>query len=306
MPIDINQNYIDTTEKWKSVARAASDWKNELIRELGFDAGTLAKEFTSIASGEKCNSHYKHLDDRAYKIVCNIKEREGVEVAKLFLQLVIAEALEMTAIKRKQNQLPYTLNSNQLRHFLRIINKENLADSWLDIDADLFMKEYGLASERLYAAGAQLLDRRCGVPRSVIFKEGVTKAPAKLMFFAKLAGFKPMIQIHTHTFNLDRFNPEGWDECYRGCVELYRIFPELLGVFGSSWFYDPTIVKISPRLQYLQSIPQASGAALFYYSTDSSAIANATSSSHSRRKLYEEGLYLPKNYMMIWSKKIPN
>ena len=281
----------------------ALEQQEQLSQELGVDFTRNASEFIAVNSGGGCNHHYKHIDDAARAITTDVHQKSSAETVRLFLRLVIIKAILLTITKRLSAPLPATLAANQFRHFDRILSGKSMRDDWLDIDADLFQKEFGLASERLFAAGSQLLDKNCGIPRSIIFKDGLVKALASFLFLAKLSGFKPFIQIHTHTFNLDKFNESGWDECYQGCVELYEMFPELLGVFGSSWFYDPTVAEISPRLKYLQTIPASGGAKFLYYSAGGAAIGNATSTSESRKKMYEEGRYAPKSYMMIWGKK---
>ena len=42
---------------------------------------------------------------------------------------------------------------------------------------------------------------------------------------------------------------------------------------------------------------------MLYVSTGGDHIDNATSTSPSRRKLYEEGKYMPKSYMLAWGKR---
>jgi hypothetical protein len=288
--------------EWEQLREAASKWKEELSNTLGSTLTEDASTFVKYATRERTLSHYKHFDANAKSIVAKIQKTQGDISTRQFLKLTIAAALVGTIEKRRLSPLPTILNRNQLHHFRRILSQRDFSDDWLGIEEDLFQKEFGLAAERLYASGSQLLDRNCGVPRSIIFKEGITKILGKLMFFSRLKGFKPMVQIHTHTFNLDKFNEGGWVECYMGCVELYQIYPNLLGVFGSSWFFDPAVVKISPRLEYLRSIPSHGGARFHFFSSDGSAVANATSTSESRKKLYQDGKYKPKNYAMIWGK----
>ncbi len=287
----------------KSLENLATEQQDQWSRELGPDITKNANEFVSANSGNIINFHYKHVGEAAKSIVADVEEKTNAETGKLFLRLVIIQSIIKTIAKRLVVPLPNTLAVNQLRHFERMVGGKNMGDDWLDIDNDLFQKEFGLASERLFAAGSQLLDKNCGIPRSIVFKDGIVKSPKKLWFFSGLLGFKPLIQIHTHTFNLDKFNEEGWNECYFGCVELYQVFPQLLGVFGSSWFYDPVVADISPRLKYLQRIPESGGAKFFYYSSGGSAVGLATSTSESRKKMFDEGKYSPKSYMMVWGRQ---
>lgn len=173
---------------------------------------------------------------------------------------------------------------------------------WLDVEHDLFHKEFGIATLRLYVAGAQLIDPRCGIPRSILFKGGAGTVPGNVAKLLRLGGFRAYFQIHTHKFMLDTFNAEGWNECYRCCAELYALHPEVRGMYGSSWFYDPALDVVSPRLFYLRAIPMAGGAELFFVEESGDALNNSLSTSPTRRKLYEEKKYSPKSYMLAWGR----
>ena len=111
-----------------------------------------------------------------------------------------------------------------------------------------------------------------------------------------------MFQIHTHTAYLNEFNDEGWRECYRVCADLYSLHPEVKGMFGGSWFYDPALAIVSPRLAYLSDVPREGGAHFFLAATGGEFVKDALATSPSRRKLHEEGRYFPHNFMMIWGR----
>ena len=72
---------------------------------------------------------------------------------------------------------------------------------------------------------------------------------------------------------------------------------------GLSWFYDPYLKEISPSLNYLREIVIDNGGSLYYVGPNESAIRNATLLSMKRKELYEEGKYMPTNYLYIWPKK---
>ena len=74
-------------------------------------------------------------------------------------------------------------------------------------------------------------------------------------------------------------------------------------MFGASWFYDPVLATVSPRLGYLRDVPLNGGAKLFFVEKGGAALANSLSTSPTRRKLYEEGKYVPTTYMMAWGRK---
>lgn len=247
--------------------------------------------------------HYKVFPAPVHAAADQVRALCGEEGLRRFLRAVLASAVLSTVASDRYRALPPRCAANQARHLLRIAGDADDRADWLDLGHDLFQKEFGLATLRLYAAGAQLVDYRCGVPRSTPMREGVLKALPKLLVFGRLGGFRPYFQIHTHSFNLDAFDEPGWEECYLCCAELYRVHPEVLGMFGSSWFYDPALDAISPRLAYLRTTPQAGGASLMFVVEGGEAINNATATSPSRRRLFEEGTYKPTNYMLVWGRR---
>ncbi len=182
--------------------------------------------------------------------------------------------------------------------YRRILADAQPTDDWLDLGMDIYHKELGLALLRLYAAAAQLIDVRCGLPRSLLFKGGLAGLPAAAGALLRLGGFSPYFQIHTHTAYLAEFNEGGWNECYRTCADLYAIHPEALGMFGASWFYDPVIQNVSPRLAYLSEIPIGGGAERLPFARDGEFVKDALSTSPSRRKLHAEGKYKPESYLL--------
>jgi hypothetical protein len=85
--------------------------------------------------------------------------------------------------------------------------------------------------------------------------------------------------------------------------ELLKINQEVKGYFATSWFYDPELEKISPRLTYLRDVITENGGKLFVKGSSPRTIRDATFKSPTRRKLYEEGKYLPTDYLIVWPRK---
>jgi hypothetical protein len=245
---------------------------------------------------------YKMIAAPARHRVQAIAARSGVAGRRSFLRGALSHAARKTLASAGFARLPPLVAKHQARHLARIAHDVDFTSEWLDLDHDLYQKEIGLATLRLYAAGAQLVDVRCGVPRSLVYRGGFLAGLDALSHFLKLGGFKPYFQIHTHTFNLDQFNERGWNDCYLCCAELYDLHPEVLGVFGSSWYYDPAIETISPRLSYLRSVPINGGARTYFMAKGGDAIDNALATSPTRRQLYKANKYEPTNYLLVWGK----
>lgn len=288
------------------IKEQATDSANTLagaLRAIVPDVDTEIDAFIRVALDVGRFDHYKVFPARAQAIIAKLSAAHGPAVVRRFLRAALAGAVRQTVASERYRALPPRTKANQVRHLSRIALDQDVEAQWLDLDQDLFQKEFGLATMRLYAAGSQLVDFRCGVPRSTVMKEGIGSALPKLLTMMRLSGFRPWFQIHTHTFNLDAFNEAGWEECYLCCAELYQVHPDVLGMFGSSWFYDPALTTVSPRLAYLRQTPCDNGAALMFVVKAGEAIANATATSPSRRALYEQGKYLPTNYMLLWGRE---
>lgn len=246
--------------------------------------------------------HYKKINDNARKIVSEIQLGSKFNNVQEFLRLSILQSIVVNCESGKFDGLPQNVFRCQTDHLKRIASVFSIDDEWLNLDNDIFQKEMGITNLRLYVAGSQLVDIRCGIPRSIILKKGLLRMPTLLLKFIRTGGFKPFFQIHTHKFNLRKFNEDGWNECYLCCVELYELHPESLGMFGASWFYDPALNEISPRLSYLSNIPLLGGAFIIRFSQDDESKENAISTSETRKQLYLEGKYKPTSYMLVWPK----
>lgn len=276
--------------------------RDRLLLKLPDSAATQLAEFVDIASGRDKFASYKVFPQKNYEIIENIHTHDGDLRVRIFLRAAIVHQLLCSLTSPAFTCLPQRVREQQLKQFSRIVSEDNTTAPWLDINIDLFQKEFGIAALRLYVAGSQLVDPYCGIPRSILTRGRPLDWIRSSVAVGMLGGFRPYFEIHTHQFMLDTFNEEGWNECYRCCAELYELHPEIIGMYGSSWFYDPALGNISPRLDYLRAVPQAGGAYLLYVESGGNAILNSTSTSPTRKQLYEQGKYMPRNYMIVWGK----
>lgn len=244
---------------------------------------------------------YKHFPADATAVLAQARSEAGEGIDRLVLCGALLCAVARTAETEALAGLPRRVRSHQLRQLARIITVADADSPWMSLEDDRFHKEFGLASLRLLAAAAQVLDLRSGIPRSVVVRQVLKAGEWHLVpAFLRLKGFHPLIEIHTHQGYLDDFNEEGWNECYRCCSEVYEQHPRLLGMFGASWFYDPQLERISPRLGYLSTIPLGGGAFRFLMAERGEFAQDAIATSPTRRQLYESGQYRPRSFMLVW------
>ena len=114
---------------------------------------------------------------------------------------------------------------------------------------------------------------------------------------------QPWFRPHTEGRYLNEFNDAGWQDCYREIARLLERHPQIRGMAATSWFYDPALGEISPRLDYLRRLPMDHGALLVRHGTTPFDIHSATATSASRRALHEAGNYDPVCCSILWDRR---
>ena len=163
---------------------------------------------------------------------------------------------------------------------------------------DILLKDLAIGRHKMFPAGAQLVEPHSCFHRALLVRGGPRQALRMIRLMLKTGGHQGWYQIHTHPLELSEFNPDGWNVCYARIAGMLERHRDCKGMWGGSWFYDPALAQVSPRLAYLREIPTNNGAELFYSNEDTHGGALATSKT--RRALHESGKYNPKSYALIW------
>ena len=222
-----------------------------------------------------------------------------------FAALLVAKLLADAPARAAARSVPAALLPELLRHSERILATytEGLpACDWLE--DDVFLKDLSICRLDSFAAVSQVIEQGARIPVGDILK-GAPSHALRLGRTLAANGFRKgsYLENHTHTPMLDGFHPTGWDDCYLLAAQLLEARPDHLGMIGASWFYDPDLAILSPRLGYLTEVPRNGGAIFFRVGSDQSDIDLATATSPTRRRLVESGLYRPTRYLMIWPRK---
>ena len=287
---------------FSSLMRRASDKLSMGFAILDRLAPDLTAEpMRAVAEQLGPRTHYKHFPDACHALVEQTRLRHGPEAVRNLLAVSLWQGMVDMLGSGKWQGLPARVQAHQARQLERLLVQQPQDGQWQTLSDDGYQKDFGLATLRLYAAAAQLVDPRCGIARSIVWRAGLGGLAPACRMVVDLRGFAPMFQIHTHTAYLDEFNEEGWNECYRTCADLYALHPECLGMFGGSWFYDPVLASISPRLTYLSAIPIAGGAHRVLAESEGDFVQDAIATSPSRRQLFEAGRYRPRSFLLAWS-----
>lgn len=166
---------------------------------------------------------------------------------------------------------------------------------------DILLKDLGLCRQAVFPAGMRVVEPNSGFHRILIFRGGWVQALRFLELLIRTGGHRHWYQVHTHLSELDDFNPDGWIRCCLRLADMMKLHPEIRGLWTGSWFNDPVIETISPRLTYLRKMPQDNGAYVFYSSV--AINSGALAKSKTRQKLFEQRKYLPKSYAVIWPRR---
>lgn len=120
-----------------------------------------------------------------------------------------------------------------------------------------------------------------------------------------MAGAKkePWLEAHTESRWLSDFNEAGWNNVWACGAEMCRQRPELAGMIGSSWFYDPPLTDISPRLAHLRQNPLKGGAFMVWQGPAPIHTERAGASSPTRKAMIDEGKYQACSWLMVWPRR---
>lgn len=261
----------------------------------------LIKQYPKVA-----DYHFVSPDVKGF---CgNLKQYTNEHILELFHKLVlvalIAESQKVLPNKKFNQDINLLFETN----YDRIINSVELESpegAYL-YSNDKFCKDLALTYFRLIPMGAQKINLS-GLSKQFLLKCGFKQFIQGLNFVGmEMGGFSPLFEMHTDSNDphlLGEFNEEGWIRFYKRMPDIFKLYPDVKGVFGSSWFFDPALDHISPRLAYLRTTVTDNGGKLFYIGPDEQSANNATSKSKTRKKLYQEGKYKPADYLLVWPRE---
>jgi hypothetical protein len=220
-----------------------------------------------------------------------------VDVSRL-LMTELALSLEQTLSRRKLVPELMALvppAASRLLNHLR-----DSTDSSYRYPDDYFVKDLRFVAGMTVPGGAEVLDLRSKAGMRVS-AQVLRRQPTLAHLRALLTGSRsdPWFRIHTEKRYLRHFHEAGWDAFYLRVAALLPAHPQVRGVVGTSWFFDPQLDVISPRLTYLRK-PLERGAFLVPGRTGAFDIASATVNSEARRQLFEQGRYVPVPQTLVW------
>ena len=287
----INEKIYQTEEKLSSIGSPL----NKL-----FPIDTIIKNIASLPA----YSGYSFLGESTIYELDAMGKRFGAKTEALFCQLIILRFAEISIKRLGQGVFPATIEALYTQWLQKIILDFPLKIKGYYYENDLFLKYLSVCSMRCLPVGGAWIAEQSGISRRFLFTGGFVQFFKSLFFLLfSMRGSVPFYQIHMVQSMKDQVNPEGRYECYRGVSELLKVNKDVKGMLAGSWYYDPAIQSISPRLSYLSQNAIENGAKVFKVGSTAADINNATLRSNTRKKLYEAKKYLPTTYLLIWPRK---
>jgi hypothetical protein len=247
---------------------------------------------------------YSFVPEMADEICTAIEARVGLEAVEAYNRLAMLRLISEAETHLQNKKLTAGIRSLIFDYHDRILKDMAAPRKGFYLHSnDRFAKDFAVCRLKLLPCGAELVDPRSGVARSILKKGGIGQLLSGLRLFCfRLGGFKPYYQIHFDQRLVGGFNEEGYTQLYLRLADLLELNPSIKGIMSGSWWHDPQLAEISPELGFIGKWPESSGAELLLVGSFDDATVDATRFSATRTKLYKEGTYKPQVYLMIWGR----
>jgi len=250
---------------------------------------------------------YNYLGNEVREYCNNIIKSSHEKIMELYHKLILITLILKAKDKLDSKRLPEDINILYGSNFERIVKDfESNAPGFYKYPNDKFFKDLAICTLRMIPIGALKMHLNA-IPKKILFKKGWGQFIRDIVFVLfEPGGFKPLYQMHIDSHDPDltaQYNYEGRRRAYIRVAEILKINYKIKGVFASNWYFDPQLEEISPRLNHVRDLFVKNGGQLFYLGPSAQGIMDATLNSPTRRRLYNEGRYIPRDYMAVWPRK---
>lgn len=270
---------------------------------FGSDFDSYLAEAVGALPAATESPNLQHPVDRLLPVGRDIEARFGPSALPRFGACLVA-ALGIEQRRPSGPPLPQSVEAlypGTIERLARHLTGGSLEAYW--IGSDDFLKDLRFVGGYSVPCGTVSADVYGEISRRSGIKSAVRYGDLKNGFKIAMHGGPPWFDIHADSRHLEEFTPQGWLASYRRIADLLNSRPDVKGLVGTSWFYDPAVLHISPRLSYLHEVPLANGASLVKHGHSDEDARRATATSATRRSAVDRGSYHPRSYSMVWPRE---
>lgn len=269
------------------------------------EASQLVADIRQAAESTPTGHGYQAMPGLFRALIRRVTDGKTPDAVSALLDLTLLSFIEQFDERFEEAGLPESLLPYYRENIDRMLARAESGKAWAtSLSQDVLIKDLGIVRMTLIPCASHLIFRNSGIPRGLLLRQRPSNLLRGLAFVGfRSRGVAPFMENHVHTEMLQHFTAEGRETCYRLVAQLLQIWPENRGLLGLSWYYDPVVATISPHLAYLREVPAKAGALLLPAGTGTDVVRGATSTSSTRRALYESGQYAPRRYLMAWARR---
>ena len=224
-------------------------------------------------------SPYKQLSEDLKTSFEKILADYGLDTLALYHKLALSILIKKSVEELKTTNIPDSISTLYHRWFEDVLKDfELMPDDYYDHKKDPFLKDLGVCGLRLIPVGGASVVEVSGAGMKLPFRGGLRQFFEYLTFLLfKMGGRRPFYLLHLVDRYASEFKSDEMDKAYIRISELLKINPKMKGVIRSSWWFDPKLENISPRLAWLRQRPVENGGKLFQIGSSEFDIRMATS-----------------------------
>jgi hypothetical protein len=290
----------------------APDIRDRLARELSAAAPGVLDEYPVARYIQHLDRYppiacYTYVSPQVRDLCHQVLQRVGPATLEAYHRLVLCTLVNRTQEQLLTTRLPSHVQGLYRDDFERILHdaREYARPKGVYL-YPRFCKELAICTLRLVPTGVAKMHLH-GLAKPRLAHIALRQPASTISLLLRLGKTRPLYEMHIDSRDrqaMRRFNPDGWKDTYRTAASMLELHPEVGGLFGSAWFFDPQMAVISPQLRYLAEFPLMHGAYRFRLGPcDEHATRDATRWAPERLQAYQQKKYAPTEYLMVWTAK---
>lgn len=287
--------------------------RNRIVDEINtYDESILKKyptsEYIKLSDNYPTAHNYEYVSPEIKSYTDQIVQNSNEIILELYHKVMLLDLISRNMTTLEKENLPESIKLLYQQNFQRIIdNIESNSETpgFYLHQNDKYLKDWGVCTKWIIPVGATKINID-SISKKFLLKKDIWQFIRGLFYiFFTLGGFKPLYVMHTDSHDpasIGDFNQEGFNRLFLRVAQLLKLNKKIKGLYCVGWLNDPKLSEISPRLAFARRIFTDNGGTIFYIGPSQNAVESATFKSATRRQLYNEGKYIPTEYLAIWSR----